>query len=329
MKRTIDAEAKDIRAVAKTYKISSQKLTRLYKEKLSDYLSYRKLNEKSFETRRFVFQKNISENLAIDETGLFNGELYTIVYNKQAKGKKGSLVALIKGTKASVITGELIDKISAIERMNVKEITLDMSNTMDWISRQSFPNARKTTDKFHVIKLVSEAVQQVRIGYRWLAIDEENKLKEQGKNKRPTIYENGDSKKQLLARSRWLLYKDKKQWSEQQRQRAEILFREFPKIKKAYRYYIEFRKIYKMNKLQAEFYLSNWIQKVKKSDIPVLKIAAKSIENHFGKIINFFCNKATNAAIENFNRKLKSFIEKLRGVNDKDFFFYRIFQLFA
>ncbi len=267
--------------------------------------------------------------MAIDETGLFNGELYTIVYNKQAKGKKGSLVALIKGTKASVITGELIDKISAIERMSVKEITLDMSNTMDWISRQSFPNARKTADKFHVIKLVSEAVQQVRIGYRWLAIDEENKLKEQGKNKRPTIYENGDSKKQLLARSRWLLYKDKKQWSQQQRQRAEILFREFPKIKKAYRYYMEFREIYKMNKLQAEAYLSNWIQRVKKSDIPTLKIAAKSIENHFGKIINFFCNKATNAAIENFNRKLKSFIEKLRGVNDKDFFFYRIFQLFA
>jgi hypothetical protein len=44
------------------------------------------------------FPENIG-NLSIDETSLSN-ELYTILTNKAAKGKKGSIVAMIAGTKA-------------------------------------------------------------------------------------------------------------------------------------------------------------------------------------------------------------------------------------
>ena len=40
---------------------------------------------------------NIGENLSIDETSLSNGEVYTVVTNKAAKGRKGALVAMIKG----------------------------------------------------------------------------------------------------------------------------------------------------------------------------------------------------------------------------------------
>jgi len=38
-------------------------------------------------------------NLSIDETAFTNGDLYTILTNKDAKGKKGSIVAIIKGVK--------------------------------------------------------------------------------------------------------------------------------------------------------------------------------------------------------------------------------------
>jgi hypothetical protein len=39
----------------------------------------------------------------IDETALSNGELYTILTNKAAKGKKGTIVAMIAGTKAQTV----------------------------------------------------------------------------------------------------------------------------------------------------------------------------------------------------------------------------------
>tara|TARA_B110000238_G_C16048832_1_gene405159 strand:- start:94 stop:228 length:135 start_codon:yes stop_codon:yes gene_type:complete len=43
-----------------------------------------------------LFSENIGEYLSIDETAFTNGELYTIVTNKAAKGKKGALVAMVK-----------------------------------------------------------------------------------------------------------------------------------------------------------------------------------------------------------------------------------------
>lgn len=50
----------------------------------------------------------------------------------------------------------------------------------------------------------------------------------------PKLLENGDTLKQLLARSRYLLYKKQHNWSESQAHRAEILFRLYPDIAEAY-----------------------------------------------------------------------------------------------
>jgi hypothetical protein len=50
--------------------------------------------------------------LSIDETYLSNEELYTILTNKAAKGKKGAIVAMIAGTKAQTV-------IAIIEKQNL------------------------------------------------------------------------------------------------------------------------------------------------------------------------------------------------------------------
>ena len=109
---------------------------------------------------------------------------------------------------------------------------------MDWIARTNFLNAILVGDRFHVQKIVSEAVQEVRMKYRREAIDEENKAiymaKKNGIQYKCTYLENGETKKQILARSRYILSKPKSKWSEKDKLRATILFREFPEIKKAY-----------------------------------------------------------------------------------------------
>ena len=58
-----------------------------------------------------LYGKNIGKYLSLDETALSNGELYTLLTNKNAQGKKGSIVAMIKGIKASDII-EVIHKIA-------------------------------------------------------------------------------------------------------------------------------------------------------------------------------------------------------------------------
>ncbi|MFH6999376.1 transposase [Flavobacterium sp. FlaQc-57] len=69
-----------------------------------------------------------------------------------------------------------------------------MANSMKLISKRCFPKAVQVTDRFHVQKLALEALQEIRIKYRWEAMDAENQLilqakREREKKKKKTIYQ--------------------------------------------------------------------------------------------------------------------------------------------
>lgn len=212
----------------------------------------------------------MGSHLSIDETCLSYDELYTIVTNKAAKGKKGAIVAIIKGTKAEVVIAHL-EKISLSKRKKVKEITLDMASNMELIAKGCFPKASLVTDRFHVQKLAIEALQDMRIAYRWQAIDDENKemelAKETQKTYKPLILENGDTHRQLLARSRYLLFKTQSKWTPSQILRAEILFRYYPNLETAYKLTMQLKGIYEHTKDKniALTRLPRWYEAVEQS----------------------------------------------------------------
>jgi transposase len=169
--------------------------------------------------------------LGIDEVSLSDGELYTIVINKDGFGKNGTLVATIKGTKSKSII-EVLQKIPFEKRELVKEVTLDMAKNMETSVKHCFPNAQLVTDRFHVVRLVMDALQHLRVKYRWEELDKENEAIKESNQKgvqyESVIFENGDTPKQLLARSRYILAKKEANWTENQKQRAELLFKHFP-----------------------------------------------------------------------------------------------------
>ena len=84
-------------------------------------------------------------------------------------------------------------------------------------SKSTFPNAKQVTDRFHVQQLAFDAVQELRIKYRWEVIDIENaeitSAKEKNKKYEPEFLSNGDTVKQLLARSRYVLFKSESKWT--------------------------------------------------------------------------------------------------------------------
>ena len=98
------------------------------------------------------------------------GELYTIITNKAAKGKKGAIVAIIKGVRSDVII-RVLEKISLKLRKKVKEVTVDMAANFHKVIRKCFRRAEIVIDRFHVQQLANEALQDIRIKYRWEAID--------------------------------------------------------------------------------------------------------------------------------------------------------------
>src|SRR5699024_1090088 len=189
------------------YGLKGKKFQRQYKKKISNFNSW---DKKPHAEQWLIFPENISASLSIDEVALSGGELYTIVTSKKAKGKKESLVAVISGTASDTVIRHL-RKIDIDLRFKVKDITLDMAGSMKLIAKKSFPKATQVIDRFHVQQLAGDALQEIRIRHRWEAIDQENDRMSEAKIKEqsyiPETYSNGDTPKQLLARSRYLLYK--------------------------------------------------------------------------------------------------------------------------
>ncbi len=138
-------------------------MERQYRNHLSGYHEWEQL---SHAEDWILFEKNIGSYVGIDETSLSQGELYTILINKENRGKSGSIIAIIKGTDVETVTKVLL-KLSRRRRFQVREITLDMAPNMERIARICFPMARCVTDRFHVQKLAYEAVQDMRVKARW------------------------------------------------------------------------------------------------------------------------------------------------------------------
>ncbi len=280
-----------------------------------------------------IYPENIGEHLSIDEVSLSKGELYTFVTNKNGRGKKKTLVASIKGTKSQDIIG-VLNKIPLDKRKLVKEITLDMANNMQLASKMCFPECYLVTDRFHVVKLIMEALQHLRIKYRWEEIEKENQAikiaKEQGLKYIPFSFDNEDSPKQLLARSRYIIAKKPNQWTENQKIRAELLFKKYPLLYQAYKHTLEFRNIYEETSREiAKEKIINWMQKTKLLNMTVFNTVVNSLNYHLETILNFFIKRHTNANAESFNSKIKLFRANLRGVVDVKFFLFRMEKLFA
>lgn len=305
-------------------------LRKHYKSKVSGYSNW---EQKDHAELYMLFPECIGPYLSIDEVSLSKGELYTFVTCKNGKGKKGSLVASIEGTRSADIIN-VLNKLPISMRLQVKEVTLDMAKNMELAVKQSFPNASLVTDRFHVVKLVIDALQHLRIQYRWEEIEKENdailEAKDNKKKYIPKVLSNGDTPKQLLARSRYILAKKKSQWTENQNQRANVLFQEYPEIKKGYDHVMYFRNIYEqVKKEEARKQMENWIKKSMSQNIKQFFTAANSIKFNLENILNFFDNRNTNASAESFNAKIKLFRANLRGVSDKAFFLFRLQKIFA
>jgi hypothetical protein len=99
------------------YQVEGYLLSRQYKNQISDYQQW---EQKHHACEYVLYRQNLSHSLSMDETSLSQGELYTLVTNKEGKGRQGSLVAMIKGIKAE----DVIYSLQKLPRSQVKEITI-------------------------------------------------------------------------------------------------------------------------------------------------------------------------------------------------------------
>ncbi len=327
----MEASPVTCRTLEDYFHIDGHTFEKQYKEVLSGFRNWDQLEHAD---EWLLFPENIGPRLAIDESSLSNGELYTFVTNRDASTRECCLVAVVAGTKSEDVIA-VLKRIDEKQRNTVIEVTLDLSDSMRKIVRSAFPKADRVIDRFHIQKLACEAVQELRIKHRWNAILLANKEMEEariaGELYVPFRYANGDTRKELLMRSRYLLFKSAEKWTERQKQRAAILFSEYPDIKKAYGLCHSLRMIFSKNTIKdaARLSMARWYNKVEEAGFHSFNVIAATFYEHYDEILNFYNNRSSNAMAESFNAKIKLFRANLRGVVDKKFFLFRIATLYA
>lgn len=135
----------------------------------------------------------------------------------------------------------------------ITEYCSDMSQAFMSRMTADFPKATQTVDKFHVMKMVNEAVDDVRR-------EEQHEQPE-------------------LKKTRYLWLKNQSVLSPEQQQRVTALSQMNLKTGRAYRLKLAFQDLWVQPRLVADLYLHEWYQWATRSRIPQMIEVARTIQS--------------------------------------------------
>ena len=295
------------------------------------YISkYSKLKEEWYFNKTKLWKR-----LCIDDKNI-NWEVYTIFSNPDLKD---SLIWIIPWTKSKVVCDLVCNKSKLSDRLIVKEIALDMASNMEWVARDLFPQAVQVVDRFHVMKNVLDDIQAVRIRIKTKIIKEDLDLETQAKIDKikygsrkyfinSKLYE---TKKELITRLRYQLFKRKKDWNETQNNRWEVIKKIdiFQEIIKSYEIISDLFDIFDNNNDSLNSF-QKWFSKISKlENIIEMQNSWRMVQNHLARILNYFNNWFSNAFAESLNSRIQRFVSDIRGFKDTNYMLYRIITKFG
>ncbi len=171
---------------------------------------------------------------------------------------------------------------------NIKQASIDMSPAFISGIMNNFPNAQITFDKFHVTKLINEAMDTVR------------------KAERKEIME--------LKGHKYLFLRNNKHLSEEERIQKNYFTIAYPKLGEAYRLKEMFNDFWDLkSKEEASGYLAYWCDLAEESVIAPFMKAARTIKAHWRGIINYIESRINNGILEGINSKIQLAKKRARG----------------
>ena len=238
--------------------------------------------------------------IGIDETSRKKGHQYVTVavdmeerkvfHVTQGKGKE---------TCTSISTAILEQGGNPLQ---IQEISMDMSPSFIQGSKESFPLAAITFDKFHIMKAVNHALDEVR--------RVENKTNKE------------------LNKTRWIWLKSLNHLTPMQNtQLKELLQNPYLKTAKAYALKLELQDFWHCCPKEAALVLLNWIDKVKKSQLEPLMQVADMMLRHWDGILRWFQSQINNGVLEGINSIIQAAKRKARGYRSVENFTTMIYLL--
>lgn len=267
--------------------------------------NYRNWDQLQHAKERVLFPENAGFFLNIDGTSVSSGEPYTVLTGKERHGGKGSLVAIVSGTKSEDVI-KILEKIPEEALNKVEEVTLDLSESMRKIVRRCFPQAKRVIDRFHVRKLAFEGLHGKYVSSTPGSHSAGNRP--QGRSQ--AVREKTHSRTLRKGRHK---------------------FEQYPDIPQAYSLSHSLRMIFSKRSAKdgARLNMAKRYNKVEEAGFHSFNVIAATFCQHSEEMLNFYIRRSTNAAAESFNAKIKAFRDELRGAADIPFFLFRLTKLYA
>lgn len=223
--------------------------------------------------------------VAVDETSRAKGHVYVTLF---ADIDDGKVLFVAEGKDHKTVACFKEDFIAHQgDPSKVTDFSLDMSQAFINGILESFPDAHQTFDKFHVVKLMNEAVDEVR------------------RHEQKTQPE--------LKKSRYLWLKNQDNLDADDKQRFELLKNSTLDTGRAYRFKVTLQEIYKAPKAQAKSLLKSWILWASTCGLAPVERVAKTIEKHLEGILRYFVSRVTNGLLEGINSLVQAAKAKARG----------------
>ncbi len=237
-------------------------------------------------------------NIGIDETSVRKGHNYVSI----AVDMDSRRVIFAKPGKNAQVLTELKEHLTrkGCPSQQIENISMDMSPAFISGAMENFPEANITFDKFHIMKMINEAMDKVRQserkehlelkGYKYLFLRNSEKL----------------SRMEILTRSYYInLYED---------------------LGKAYRLKEQFNDFWEFATMdEASGYLAYWCDLVEESNLQPFIRVSNTIKSHWSGIVNFIKSKLNNGILEGINSKIQLAKRRARGFRNIDNFIYMIF----
>ena len=222
------------------------------------------------------------KSVGIDEISYCKGHKYaTIVYDLD----RSCVVWVGQGKGRKTIDIFFKEMLSDYQKSQIKWACCDMSETYIGAIEDHCSNAILVLDRFHIVKALNEAVDEVRKEqWRKACVDERKALKG----------------------LRWLLFKHSSNRSKKDSCTLNTLQKGNRRIHRAWVLKDEFEQFWDYKApWAAKRFLERWMTTALKSRIEPIRKFVKTIKKHFHRIIPFIGSRLTNAIAEGLNRIIK------------------------
>jgi transposase len=232
------------------------------------------------------------KRIAIDETSSRRGHQYITLF-VDVDTKKLLFATEGKGADGLLTFRSFLSE-RGVAAEQIEEFCCDMSAAFISGIELHFPKARITFDKFHVMKMVNESVDQVRR-------EEQKEVDE-------------------LKKSRYIWLKNEENLTLSQKEKLVKLKDMNLLTGRAYRIKLALQEMWTYPAILADLYFGSWYRWAVRSQIQPMVDVAKSLKRHEEGILQWFQTKMTNALLEGLNSLIQATKRKARGFRTVDNF---------